>query len=44
VDIINALDLNRLKIGHMAFNDAQEWFSLFFAIYFSIIIDRAHQD
>jgi hypothetical protein len=44
VDIINALNLNKLKIGCMAFNDAQELFSLFFAIYFSLIIDRAHQE
>ncbi len=28
----------------MAFNDAQELFSLFFAIYFSLIIDRANQE
>ena len=27
----------------MALNDAQELFSLFFAIYFSLIIDRSHQ-
>ena len=28
----------------MALNDAQELFSLFFAIYFSLIIDRSNQD
>jgi hypothetical protein len=28
----------------MVFNDAQELFSLFFAIYFSLIIDRANQE
>jgi hypothetical protein len=28
----------------MALNDAQELFSLFFAIYFSLIIDRANQE
>lgn len=27
----------------MALNDAQELFSLFFAIYFSLVIDRSHQ-
>lgn len=27
----------------MAFNDAQNLFALFFAIYFSLIIDRSHQ-
>ena len=37
--------LNKLKIGwNMTLTEAQELFSLFFAIYFALIIDRAHQE
>ncbi len=41
---IDALSLNILKIWwEMPFTEAQELFSLFFAIYFALIIDRSHE-
>jgi hypothetical protein len=41
---IDALSLNILKIWwKMPFTEAQELFSLFFAIYFALIIDRSHE-
>lgn len=41
---IDALSLSRLKSWwKMSFTEAQELFSLFFAVYFALIIDRSHE-